>query len=70
MSTEKQRRQGLYRESSATAKEGDIELARAHAGPRRGSEVLCRAPERPTCLTQRPKTLTQGLLGLTQAKKG
>jgi len=67
LSTEKQRRQRLCQESNATAKEGDIESARAHAGPRRGSQVLHRAPEGPTQLTQRLLELTQGLLGLTQA---
>ena len=60
----------MCRESSAVAKEGDVEPARAHAGPRRGSQVLCRAPEELVHLTQRLPELTQGLLGLTQAKKG
>ena len=70
MSIEKQKRQRLYWESNAAAKESDAETARAHVGPRRGSQALCRAPERPACLTQRPRKLTQGLLGLTQARKG
>ena len=69
MRIEKQRRQRLCLESSTAAKEGDAEPTRAHAGPRRGSQVLCRAPEGPTQLRQRLPELTQGLLGLTQAKK-
>lgn len=60
----------MCRESNAAAKESDAELARAHAGPCKGNEVLRRAPKRLVCLTQRPRKLTQGLLGLTQAKKG
>ena len=70
MSTEKQRRQIFRRESSATAKEGDAEPAKAHTGPHRGSQVLRRAPEGPAQLTQRLSELMQGLLGLTQASKG
>jgi len=59
----------MCQESNAAAKESDAEPARAHARPCKVSQVLRRAPERPACLTQRPGKLTEGLLGLTQARK-
>ena len=60
----------MCRESSATVKEGDTELGRVHAGPRRGIQVLRGAPEGLAQLTQRLPELTQGLLGLTQGQRG
>jgi len=58
----------LSRESSVAAKEGDAKPARAHAGRRKGNQVLHRALEGLAQLTQRLLEMTQGLLGLTQGQ--
>ncbi len=58
----------MCRESSAAAKESDAEPARAHAGPRRGSQVQRIVLEGPVYLTQRLPELTQDLLGLMQGQ--